>query len=182
MEPLTHQGEIPSNLDWDAESQIELEQRFLQNGTVVVTREGALLQAIKIRGSSKSREVHFAASNKSSHAAVKTKPSAVVASDRAGGFSHVFRNIVGQTFVPRVDANAALGPPPALMFSVIGLLAEAKDKELKTVRLIASVGGSAVAEPIEIEVSVFVRTFGPAEDQPPHSGPRAARRSARPCS
>jgi hypothetical protein len=48
------------------------------------------------------------------------------------------------------------------MFSVTGLLAEAKDKELKTVRLIAAVGGSAVGEPIEMEASVFVRAFVPA--------------------
>ena len=83
MGPLTHQGEIPIWIGM-LRASIELEQRFLQNGTVVVTREGALLQAIKIRGSSKAREVHFAASNKSSHAAVKTKPSAVVASHRSG--------------------------------------------------------------------------------------------------
>ena len=116
------------------ERQIELdpgwmEQRFIQNGTVVVTHEGALLQAIIVRGSSKTREIHFAASNKCSHAAVKTKPSAVVASDLAGGFSHVFRNMVG-------DAAAAVGPPPALMFAVTELLAEVRDNmELKTVRL-----------------------------------------------
>ena len=39
-----------------------LEERFLSKGTVVVTRDGSMLQAVHIRGSSRAREVWFAPS------------------------------------------------------------------------------------------------------------------------
>jgi hypothetical protein len=39
-----------------------LEERFLSKGTVVVTKDGSILQAVQIRGSSRAREVWFAPS------------------------------------------------------------------------------------------------------------------------
>ena len=39
-----------------------LEERFLSKGTVVVTKDGSMLQAVQIRGSSRAREVWFAPS------------------------------------------------------------------------------------------------------------------------
>ena len=39
-----------------------LEERFLSKGTVVVTKDGSMLQAVHIRGSSRAREVWFAPS------------------------------------------------------------------------------------------------------------------------
>ena len=56
-----------------------LEQRFIQHGTVIVTSDGALLQAVKIVGTRSAREVRIAPSVLSSRvsAAAKIKASEV---------------------------------------------------------------------------------------------------------
>ena len=148
-----------SHLGWDKAPAEELEQRFIKHGTVVVTRDGVLLQATKVRGSSKAREIYFAASENSAHAVLKVKPSDIFVTDREEGFSHVFMDILGQEFKARPDVGAV--QTDALSFAVSGLLAASRDKALKAVRMVAVVQGQAVGEPIEMGADLFFRTYLP---------------------
>ena len=148
-----------SHLGWDKAPVEELEQLFLKHGTVVITKDGVLLQATKVRGSSKSREIYFAASDNSAHAVIKVKPSDIFVTNREEGFSHVFLNILGQEFKARPEVGA--GSLDALSFAVSGLLAAAKDKALKSVRMVAVVQGTAVGESIEMDADLFFRAYIP---------------------
>ena len=126
-----------SHLGWVKAPVEELEQRFLKHnhkhGTVVITKDGVLLQATKVRGSSKSREIYFAASDNSAHAVLKVKPSDIFVSDREEGFNHVFLDILGQEFKAQLGQKwAQVRLTRALSFAVSGLLAAAKDKVLKS--------------------------------------------------
>ena len=69
-----------------------LEERFLAKGTVVVTKDGSILQAVHVRGSSRAREVWFAPSSSSRQtlAANKIRASEVYT---AGDLTHVFMNL-----------------------------------------------------------------------------------------
>ena len=147
--------------DLDKETAEALEQRFLKHGTLVITQEGVVLQATKVRGSKATREIYFAASESSAHAVVKAKPSEVFASDSTGGFSHVFMNVLGQEFTARAADGAADPNHGAMTFAVAGLVAGAKEKAVQSVRLVAVIGGTAVGEPIEVEAGLFLRAYLP---------------------
>ena len=90
-----HLAELLNSQDLKA-----LEERFLTKGTVIVTRDDVILQAVQIRGSQRAREVWFAPSSLSRTvaAAAKVKASEVYST---GGVSHVFMNVLGATFTAR---------------------------------------------------------------------------------
>ena len=121
-----------SHLDLDKATAEALEQRFLKHGTLVITQEGVVLQATKVRGGKATREIYFAASESSAHAVVKAKPSEAFASDSVGGFSHVFMNVLGQEFTARVADGAADSNHGAMSFAIAGLVAGAKDKAVQS--------------------------------------------------
>ena len=66
----------------------ELEERFINHGTVIRFKDGPMLQAVKVRGTARQREVWFAPSSRSSRVrdGAKLKASEVHTPVR-GGFS-----------------------------------------------------------------------------------------------
>ena len=115
-----------------------LEERFLTRGTVIVTKDDVILQAVQIRGSQRAREVWFAPSSLSRTvaAAAKVKASEVYST---GGFSHVFMNVLGATFTSR--EGGAEDPANSMHFKVLLLPAPASAKELESIHVVVMLGG-----------------------------------------
>ena len=154
-----------------------LEERFLAKGTVVVTKDGSILQAVHVRGSSRAREVWFAPSSSSRQtlAANKIRASEVYT---AGDLTHVFMNLLGRTFVRRSDVETE--PPSTIHFKVLALQAAAAAKELEGVQVIAMLGGSSVGDPIVVAAKLFFLSYTPldAGPRPQLSGGRGWRGGA----
>ena len=140
-----------------------LEERFLAKGTVVVTKDGSILQAVHVRGSSRAREVWFAPSSSSRQtlAANKIRASEVYT---AGDLTHVFMNLLGRTFVRRSDVETE--PPSTIHFKVLALQAAAAAKELEGVQVIAMLGGSSVGDPIVVAAKLFFLSYTPLDAGP----------------
>ena len=119
-----------------------LEERFLTKGTVIVTKDDVLLQAVQVRGSGRAREVWFAPSSLSRTvaAAGKIRASVVYSSEAV---THVFMNVLGAVFAPRLAPG---DPPSAMSFKAVSLQASPQAAELETVSLRAIIGGSMVGD------------------------------------
>ena len=123
-----------------------LEERFLTKGTVIVTKDDVLLQAVQVRGSGRAREVWFAPSSLSRTvaAAAKIRASEVYSSEAV---THVFMNVLGATFVMRENAGDA---PNTMQFKVVLLPAPASAKELESDHVVAMLSGAPVGQPIVV--------------------------------
>ena len=143
-----------------------LEERFLTKGTVIVMKD-KILQATQIRGSQTAREVWFAPSSLSRTvaAAAKVKASEVYS---AGGFSHVFMNVLGATFMTR--EGGAADPAGSMHFKVVLLPAPASAKDLESVHVVAMLEGSPVGQPIVVPAKKFFLEYVPAGQVPVPGG------------
>ena len=135
----------------------ELEERFINHGTVIRFKDGPMLQAVKVRGTARQREVWFAPSSRSSRVRDGAK---LMASEvhTSGGVSHVFMNVLGAVFAPRLAPG---DPPSAMSFKVVSLQASPQAAELETVSLRAIIGGSMVGDAWSVEASTFFLSHVP---------------------
>jgi hypothetical protein len=136
----------------------ELEERFIKHGTVILFKGGPMLQAVKVRGTARQREVWFAPSSRSSRVrdGAKLKASEVHTSE---GVTHVFINVIGAVFSPRLAPG---DPPSAMSFKVVSLQASSQAAELETVSLRAIIGGSMVGDSMNVGASTFFLSHVPS--------------------
>ena len=140
-----------------------LEERFLTKGTVIVMKD-KILQATQIRGSQTAREVWFAPSSLSRTVAAAAKVKASEVYSAGGGFSHVFMNVLGATFMTR--EGRAEDPAGSMHFKVVLLPAPATAKELESVHVVAMLRGSPVGQPIVVPARQFFLEYVPVGQVP----------------
>ena len=140
-----------------------LEERFLTKGTVIVTKDDVLLQAVQVRGSGRAREVWFAPSSLSRTVAVvaEIRASEVYSAEVV---THVFMNVLGATFVMR--EGGAGDAPSTMQFKVVLLPASASAKELESVHVVAMLSGMPVGELIVVPARNFFLTYAPVGQVP----------------
>ena len=77
--------ELANLLDTMAAEELMVEERFIKHGTVILFKDGPMLQAVKVRGTARQREVWFAPSSRSSR--VRGKIEGIRGAHLRGGFS-----------------------------------------------------------------------------------------------
>ena len=75
------------------------------------------------------------------------------------GVTHVFMNVLGAVFSPRLAPSE---PPSAMSFKVVSLQASSQAAELETVSLRAIIGGSMVGDAMSVDANTFFLSHVPS--------------------
>ena len=147
-------------------TELALKERFITNETLVVWPD-AILRAIKVRGTARLREIHFAGTFNASAAVKKVYPADVhTGSGQEDGIMLVLPNVVGSRWATRDVFSGDDHGTVALTYAVSEILGEARGKQVSVVRLLAQVSGESVGEPIDVAVTEFLLKYVPLERTP----------------